>query len=532
MNDSKDYIEKELGQLAEKIFEDFKTRSYSANLYSIVFSSIISTFLKIRFSMIFQKLNTGKDQKNRKYDFESTVRKLYDQLYYGKRSNELNKINFENLLIELLPSCLDIIYSSEFFNKDYKIEDLLQYLSTYGIQISKTDLINYDHVKNSYKLSAKLSQKYKDLFLNFLTIYLSLVDLQVESSDLPGRLKKIMKFKKGTKEIDINDTILNAESYILKLLIKTLNKDGKFINSLYCFPDKEQEVRNLTEYIQTNDVWKLDIITPDFMLLKDEKPLDKEVDTKLKLIREVRADNSLVISYGAKMLYLEAMRYQNESYLKHLEIELKERFEEWYYHPFISDWENYWFGEKHRLLQNEIIESYKPKGYTIDHLGDGWEVIFKGKKKFLKDLLGIYYFSLCLKSPGTEFPYATIKQSYLYQGLSMREEEYALFKNRRKVKKDIDFYEANYNEDPTNYELQLSRLYEELKKIDAVLKKIRLSSSNSSISDRRKSDNFTKACRKALMHCKEVFPEFYEHVKCYVSWKNGMLTYSGYLDWL
>ena len=531
MIDIKDFIEKELNQLAEKIFEDFRTRSYSAKLYSKILNNIISIFIEIRLDIFFKKMDIDKKVELKKFDFENIVGQLYDQLYHGKRNIESNDSKLENILINLLPSSEDILCITKYKGKEYNLDNLLQHIDTYGIQISRSDLIDYYHTKNSYRLSNKLSRKYKDLFSTLLTVYISLIESEFVCSDLPKRFNNAIKYRHGTEKMDYNQTTLHVESLILKLLYRTINKENSLIKTLYRFPDINQEIRNLEEFIQTNDLWKLDIIKPDFMLLKNGQRLDKEIKTKLNLIREIKADSSLAITGGALMLYFKSNRYLNENYKETLKIELQKTFEEWYYDPFVVEWENYWLDNKHRFLQNETINYYKPKVNSILKFGEGWEISYAGEKKIIKDLLGINYFSICLKSPGTELQYSSIIKSYLIKDLPMNQEIYDLYKNKQSIKGEIENCKTNYDEDPTYYEVELDKLETELKKIDIVLKKINLSSSGSTSSDRKNSENFTKACRKALEHCKEVFPKFYEHIKYYISWRNGKITYSGYLDW-
>ena len=533
MNDSKDYIEKELMRLAEKIYDDFNTKSYSAKLYSKILNNIISTFIEMRLHIFFLKLEMTTNIKLKEYNFDSMVNQLYHQLYHGKRIALQNDFELENILLKLIPSSSDIIYSTKYGNGEYSLKNLIQHIESNGIQMSRTDLIKYDHKRNCYRLSNKLFKKYKFLFNILLTVYLSLKKSKIDCSDLPKRINNAIRFQNRTKNIDIINTNFQVESLILKQLRKTLNKGEGLIKSLYRFPDRKQEIQNLKEFLRTNDLWKLDIIKPDFMLIKKGKRLDCDVDTKLKLIRKLRLDESITIEGGVMILYFEHLRYLNSHYTYEIKSKLKNAFEEWSFDPIITEWENYWFDKKHIYLQNEIIKSYNnSERNSIKRIGAGWEISYLGEKKIIKDLLGIYYFSICLNSPGTEFSYSNLMNIKYIFNSPINEDTYDLYRKRKEITNEINKCESNMVEDPTYYEVQLEKLESELKIIDVSLQKLKLVSPNANSTDKKISDAFTKACRKAKSLCLKEFPKFYEHINNYISWRNGKITYSGYLDWL
>ncbi|MDP8204922.1 MAG: hypothetical protein P9L95_10370 [Candidatus Tenebribacter mawsonii] len=174
--------------------------------------------------------------------------------------------------------------------------------------------------------------------------------------------------------------------------------------------------------------------------------------------------------------------------------------------------------------------------YSINRISAGWEVVYNGKRKILQDLLGIYYFSKCLKSPDTKFLYSELAnahnlESRILDDLPFKTELNDLRKNQRSLEDELIYLKNTIEVDPTAYEVKIEKIETEINTIYNNIKQIRLSSSNTTLNDKRISDSVTKACRTAMSHCKRGYPEFYEHINSYIKWRNGKISYSCELDW-
>jgi len=167
----------------------------------------------------------------------------------------------------------------------------------------------------------------------------------------------------------------------------------------------------------------------------------------------------------------------------------------------------------------------------INKIGSGWEVCYKGQKKIIKDLKGINYFAICLKSPNTEFLYKTLVDAHDIDNLPIKDELSNLNKSRKIIQDELSYLKFNISDNPTEYQVEIEKLEDELKRINNKVKKISIASCNTTLNDKRISDSVTKACRNALSYINKKFPEFYEHVNNYINWRNGKISYSGEIDW-
>jgi len=169
---------------------------------------------------------------------------------------------------------------------------------------------------------------------------------------------------------------------------------------------------------------------------------------------------------------------------------------------------------------------------SIKKAGTGWEIIYNGERKLLKDLRGIYYFSKCLKASHTKFNYNVLLEVHDIDNLPLNSEFYEIKKNLKKVQDEILRFKNDFDSDPTYYQIEIEKLEVEEEKLIDQIAQIRLKSDNYTGLDKKISSTFTKACRKAMSHCQEHFPEFYEHINNYIKWENGKISYSGDIDWL
>ncbi len=169
--------------------------------------------------------------------------------------------------------------------------------------------------------------------------------------------------------------------------------------------------------------------------------------------------------------------------------------------------------------------------YSIKTSGTGWEINYNGERKLLKDLKGIYYFSKCLKVPFRKFEYSVLLEANDIDDLPLNSELYEMNKNVKNIQDEILRIKNNYDENPTYYEVKLEKLENEKEILYNQIGQIKLKSVNYTELNKKTAGTFTKACRKAMDHCQEFFPEFYEHINRYMKWNNGRISYSGNIKW-
>ncbi|MCK5050634.1 MAG: hypothetical protein KAS53_02755 [Candidatus Cloacimonetes bacterium] len=195
------------------------------------------------------------------------------------------------------------------------------------------------------------------------------------------------------------------------------------------------------------------------------------------------------------------------------------------------------------ILQDEIEKKVVPKLKDINSIngaGAGWIVKFQGITTVLKSLSGIYYFSKCLKAPGTEFSYRELSEVKFTEGVPKTNEINDIMELLQSIKKRLRETEPEYIEDetgnmvetnPTKNEVEREKLEEKRDSLFKELKSINLKSKDYTDQDKAISGSFSKTCRDAEKHCEKVFPEFYQHIHSFIKRRNGKISYSGDLDW-
>ncbi len=381
---------------------------------------------------------------------------------------------------------------------------------------------------------------------------------------------------------------------ISKLIPAHLNiKMQKFIHSIYKFINENAEIENLQQYKRDNDIWKLSRINSDFRFVdKSSNETFMITKYKLELLEIINKQPDLLNSYnihpvissnefksGEKYIdsNIDLIELQNninqhsDWWITHPEVpkwdlelvklqnKINQLFDSWIHDPEVAKWDIYWIKmEKHNndfnftsKVKEVIEESLKPellnssinplnnynnsevnKGRnSIIKKGVGWVVRYNDTERILNDINGIYYFSLCLKAPEKKFKYIELLQVKEIADTLFSSDMGSIKKSLKNIDKEIVRMQAEFQDDPTAYEVELEKLETERKRLLGLIKSRNLKSKDYTLQDKKNSDAFTKACRVAKAHCRKVFPEFYQHIHSNLIWRNGYITYSGNLDW-
>jgi hypothetical protein len=342
--------------LSERIIYLFKTELYSEAMYSKVLKDIISTFIELRLNKLLSKLKTKPEVNIGVYDKYNSIDLLYKDRTLPKKDDQ----SLDWILTELIPSFYDLHFYDIYSEGEFNLDDVLNEIKTYYLMdISKTDLFNYQHVKNYVELPNIIFKKYKKLLSILLTINKSFNvsnNSGIIDTDSPGSDFKMILVNNGNKNIDVSKVFYHMETNFIIQLHDILEENGGLIKSLYKSQDLQNEIQNIRQYLKTNDLFKFDLIKTNFILQKDGKRIDNENDTKLEFLKKIRLNEPVDITLTHLHAYLNRFIKPKENYLlSDIEKKLHEVYEKWLYDPSISEWEDYWFNKKMGLVQNEFI---------------------------------------------------------------------------------------------------------------------------------------------------------------------------------
>lgn len=364
----------ELKKLSERIINIIKIEPYSATFYSKILHDIIITFIELRLDKFSARFVITPKINFEDYDFDNFFRQLNEK-------HEISSLNDKKNLSLILIGLTSPPYPPPYFGKEiYTLEDVLKDFSSNSVQVSKTDLISYYYTKSYVKLPEEVFKKYRELFSIFLTLsnlIYSSNNPGIENMHLPKKVLEMIMNNKENGSIEIDKMIFRMEDVFIKLLHHTLNEQEGLIKSLYRFPNIEAEIQNIRRFLKTNDIWKLDLIEPNFDLKKNGVCMQNLHITKSQLIHELRIEESATIELNPFFLVFVNNRYINDNYPGILEWKLHKAFDKWSNHTLISEWEKYWI-----IKENEYLQETKNKySNTIDVLRGKEEEEEELKKK-------------------------------------------------------------------------------------------------------------------------------------------------------
>jgi hypothetical protein len=345
-----------ISNLAKEISEIISSEPYSAAVYIKLLQNIIATFTELRLDRLLSRFDTAPLFDLEDYDFKRTIELL----------NELHKISLQNferleeILLELIPSSIEIKYNEYYKKGKYNLDYVLKMIDLdYGIRINKTDLIDYEYMKNAIELPDRVYKKYKDFLSVILTInkafYLSINPGKIDR-DLFEKSFRMILLNNEHKSIPVDNVFFKMEKRNITQLQRILEENGGLIKSFYQSPNREYEIQNIRQYLRTNDLFSLDLIKTDFMLFKGGERIDNDKDTKLEFLKKNSINEPVRITTTYIREYLNRLIKPQEGYLiSNITIKLQEVFDRWLSNPNISKWEDYWFNKKMGFVQNELI---------------------------------------------------------------------------------------------------------------------------------------------------------------------------------
>jgi hypothetical protein len=553
---------REFDNLTKTIYKIITQEPFNAETYSKIYSSILLNFINNRLDKLLPNftINYFTDNHSKPRTFLNHLNETF--LYEKHRVFEL---------FFLIPQLERSLKWDDNYGI-FCIKKILTELETkHGILIEESQLDEHWKARHWLKLPDAISEKYKKIYFHYLKLaksmdlkqLTSLFCLKYEPFDpeFPEDALSILNY--GYDNMTLEKLIMRQESKILRFLIPSYTniKMQNFIHSIYKFKNEDEEIENLLKYKEENDIWNLSRINSNFRFSdKSSKKTFKTSKHKLDLLESINMQPDLLNKYvihpeSSSKEFKKGDKYIDEDIeLTKLRNKIKRCYEEWIYDPEVVDWDTYWIKMEKRNsdlnIKSQVKQAKEESGLlnsqtqpiinddginrnrnSITKKGISWLVRYNNIERIFKDINGIHYFSLCLKSPGHNFKYTELMHAKDINNASYSNEIQSIKESLKNIRNEISLKQTEFHEDPTANEVVLEKLEKEKEKLLNILFSKKLKSKDYTQFDKKISDTFTKSCRLAKAHCKEIFPEFYQHINNYIKWRNGIISYSGKLDW-
>jgi len=359
--------EKRLGELSKRIFTIIKKEPFTAESYSKVYTDIVLTFVDLKLDSMLShfKIDPNIEQNKKMISYIDNLNK---------------SLNFEdNRVFELFFLIPQLEYELDWCDLEriYDITDILQNLKfKYGIIVEESQLEEHWKARHNIELPENILTKLFSLCSHYLKInkLTNIEDVHslLSREDLPFDYLIDAHFKDKVLISNIENMTWERLIFIHELkaiseLIPTpINiKMQKFIHSIYKFENKDAEIKNLMQYNEDNDIWKLSRINNFEFIDKSTKAAFMISKYILSLLETIKKQPNLLYDYIIKPVvsnieFLSGEKYIDSDFeLIKLQTKIRQCYDWWIHNHQVADWDNYWINKEKEYLQETLNNTIK-----------------------------------------------------------------------------------------------------------------------------------------------------------------------------